>query len=847
MRVIVAIALLTTAINLIPIYFPHGIFEMSPAEDALLNLVNSEDYIRLIEFSLVIVVPMLIDALSYPLHHDTYFLAERIVLIIACPIPCCLLYWVRGSVSTGIALGCLFAIQCIWISGSLVNALLQAKHFAVRYLWVQATFALFCVGHLIPLFALPASAGFGFMVFCNIAYVAAYLLLSFGLVEYAAKLWSHYAEKHFVRHTEFLPLFCLVMLWCYHSTYFIAYIYWKLPALDSNDINLECLTYLIVISSLVCSICTILPGKIARTHATEVQHDLEMKKSFVRYIGHEIRTPLNVASIGLDLLSTSLSLNRPIVDIDNSPSEWNFQRHKDHGSIRENSLVQPTTNLIPVTTVMSHSSVGKTDIDDNMSDDVNHILDEVRKAIVLGTGVLNDLLLYDRLDSSKLALDKCMINVADLVSSAIDIFVFQAAAMNITFTVELGDDLPRLFGDEHKLRHVVSNLASNAVKFTRSGGAIVVSLRRCSKSDNNEASTDCILFQCRDNGIGIAKENLPKVFKSIIQFDANVNQAGKGTGLGLFITKGLVESHGGSVAVHSDGLGTGCTFSVILPLDSSFKRKQNSGLVGFKLIRQYLYGAFRMCLRTPVLYGDAKVGPVIVEHVAHDESFDRMEAGTANRLDNDADNKMDDAFAISAKSNAGADHSDRDDKSVTKVSTRREKRETMSLTDLRTQKWLTGHCALIVDDSVSNIKMLKLLLNRIGCSCVSATDGVHAVTAMKEYMNSLAESSKGSSHDSSNAVSNFDEGRTASSRRIPKKIDFVLMDNYMPNMTGTDACKEIRLLGYRGPILGLTGHALNDDVTAFKEAGANHVLSKPLDLASLYADLKELLALSYVR
>jgi CheY-like chemotaxis protein len=131
--------------------------------------------------------------------------------------------------------------------------------------------------------------------------------------------------------------------------------------------------------------------------------------------------------------------------------------------------------------------------------------------------------------------------------------------------------------------------------------------------------------------------------------------------------------------------------------------------------------------------------------------------------------------------------------------------------------WLTGLTALLVDDSGSSIKMLSMLLKKLGCKCLTAPDGTDAVAMINKIL------------------SNPHEGGTAT------VIDFILMDNYMVNMNGPEACRLMRAAGFTSPIIGLTGHALTEDVAVFKAAGANDVLSKPLDISAMQVLLKQLL------
>jgi signal transduction histidine kinase len=201
---------------------------------------------------------------------------------------------------------------------------------------------------------------------------------------------------------------------------------------------------------------------------------------------------------------------------------------------------------------------------DTMKQDRDTVLQEVRNAIALSTNILNDLLSYEKLDSNNMTVESTYLDIHHLMTSSLSMFAMQAESKHIRFTVQVDRDLPLLYGDEYKLRQVLCNLASNAMKFTPVNGSVAVRVKKDSRKPQQY-----LMIEFQDNGVGIAKKNLPKVFKKIIQFDANQNQGGAGSGLGLFITRGLVELHGGSVSVHSDGLGSGCLFKVRLPFDRS--------------------------------------------------------------------------------------------------------------------------------------------------------------------------------------------------------------------------------------------------------------------------------------
>jgi PAS domain S-box-containing protein len=127
-----------------------------------------------------------------------------------------------------------------------------------------------------------------------------------------------------------------------------------------------------------------------------------------------------------------------------------------------------------------------------------------------------------------------------------------------TVEVSLPEDLPRLSIDEEKMKRAFSNLLSNACKFTSKDGNIKVTAEK--KGEN-------VLFRIIDDGIGLAPENLNKVFEKFFRVDTSTVRKTGGLGLGLAITQEIIEAHGGKIWAESDGLGKGSRFCFTLPIN----------------------------------------------------------------------------------------------------------------------------------------------------------------------------------------------------------------------------------------------------------------------------------------
>jgi len=177
--------------------------------------------------------------------------------------------------------------------------------------------------------------------------------------------------------------------------------------------------------------------------------------------------------------------------------------------------------------------------------------------------LIEDLMDVARIISGKLVLEVEEVNAEELVSSSLETVKPSAAEKSISLDLQIDENAKaaNISGDPNRLRQIVLNLLTNAVKFTPEGGRIDVSL---------EQKDEKVIIKIKDNGVGISEEFLPFVFERFRQDAANLKQSG-GLGLGLAIVRQLTELHGGSVSVESDGQNKGATFTIILPLASEAK------------------------------------------------------------------------------------------------------------------------------------------------------------------------------------------------------------------------------------------------------------------------------------
>ena len=173
--------------------------------------------------------------------------------------------------------------------------------------------------------------------------------------------------------------------------------------------------------------------------------------------------------------------------------------------------------------------------------------------------VINDVLDFSKVEAGRLDLEVAPFHLHRSLEESIGLFRAMAAEKGLRLGCDLSPELPvYVAGDDTRLRQVILNLISNALKFTSSGEVVL----SAGVELQNETSC-CIAIEVRDTGIGIAPDQLPRLFSSFNQADASISRRYGGTGLGLAISKRLVELMGGTIAVESKpGEGTRFRFTV---------------------------------------------------------------------------------------------------------------------------------------------------------------------------------------------------------------------------------------------------------------------------------------------
>ena len=171
--------------------------------------------------------------------------------------------------------------------------------------------------------------------------------------------------------------------------------------------------------------------------------------------------------------------------------------------------------------------------------------------------LINDILDLTKIEAGNLELELSEVRLPELLSRSLTILKEKALKHNIRLSYEEDDTPVSIIADERKLKQIIYNLLANAVKFTPDGGEVHI---------RSKFEEGFVRVSVEDSGIGIKKEDIERIFDPFEQADSSLSRRFQGSGLGLSLTRSLVELHGGRIWVESHGEGKGSTFSFLIPL-----------------------------------------------------------------------------------------------------------------------------------------------------------------------------------------------------------------------------------------------------------------------------------------
>lgn len=279
-------------------------------------------------------------------------------------------------------------------------------------------------------------------------------------------------------------------------------------------------------------------------YITRIRSEEELKN-----LSHELERKVQERTEALNIANQQLK-NEAI------EKEILYEQARTANRLKDEFLATISHELrTPMNVILGHSELLH---EENLSaNDQKKSIEAIYRNTKAQVHIVSDILDVSKFITGKVQMNMEVVDLAEIIPLAVESISQAASAKDIEITDSISTDVGLITGDPTRLQQVLWNLLSNAVKFTARHGKIHISLT---------AAESNVVITVKDNGKGIDPAFLPYVFERFRQEDSATTRKFGGLGLGLAITKNIVESHGGSIQVFSEGKGLGSTFSVILPL-----------------------------------------------------------------------------------------------------------------------------------------------------------------------------------------------------------------------------------------------------------------------------------------
>ena len=444
--------------------------------------------------------------------------------------------------------------------------------------------------------------------------------------------------------------------------------------------------------------------------------------------------------------------------------------------------------------------------------------------------LINDILDMSKIESNEVKLSAEPVGLAEQIAQVDSIIRAQANERAHTFRIVThGIEHEYLLCDGVRLRQVLLNLLSNAVKYTPNGGVITLD---CTELLCRTPGYAKFSFVVTDNGCGMPENFIQHIFEPFTRAESSLTNKVQGTGLGMAITKNIVELMNGEISVKS-ALGKGSRFEVVLTLQINESMRCEFGAKCLLLVsadetltnnvRVYLKGSGARFLAAPaaeqafeLLAGEA-ADVVLLDGSLCGENM----AGTAARLRALAHNAVQifcvdylrgDSLLGPAAQN-GVDGFISRPFFCSNLCAAVERACSKTVSNARSASALKGKRFLCAEDNQLNAEILESILALYGAECTIYPDGAALVRAFADVR--------------------------------PGRYDAILMDVQMPKMNGLEAARAIRSgenpLGKTIPIVAMTANAFSEDVRRSLDAGMDAHISKPIDVAQLEKTIRGLL------
>jgi signal transduction histidine kinase len=225
-------------------------------------------------------------------------------------------------------------------------------------------------------------------------------------------------------------------------------------------------------------------------------------------------------------------------------------------------LKNPMTSIKGYTELLAAGAVGP------INEMQGNFLTTIKSNVERMSTLVSDLNDNSKIEAGKLHLEFKAVNVSDIVDEVIRSTRRQLEEKKQTIQVQLPADLPRVWADPTRTAQVLTNLVSNAHKYTPAEGEIVIGARRSANEWDAEGASEVVHVWVKDNGIGISPEDQAKIFQKFFRSEDSKAREAPGTGLGLNITRSLTEMQGGKIWFESE-FRAGTTFHITIPVSES--------------------------------------------------------------------------------------------------------------------------------------------------------------------------------------------------------------------------------------------------------------------------------------
>jgi PAS domain S-box-containing protein len=243
----------------------------------------------------------------------------------------------------------------------------------------------------------------------------------------------------------------------------------------------------------------------------------------------------------------------------------------------------PMNHIIGFTELLASKHYGE------LNEEQVEYLNDVLKSSHHLLSLINNVLAFSKLEARKLTLQLAEVNIRLVLEKILAPYRKSALQSGLKLSIDTDNMPATITADEEKLEQVIDNLLSNAIKFSPDGGTVFIGARQVERarraglrwndpvdfhiiddqadsgSDSSLQHMTCFEFTVADTGLGISHENQTRIFEPFEQLDASSSKKYQGTGLGLALTKSLVELHGGKIWVESEGERKGSRFTFVIP------------------------------------------------------------------------------------------------------------------------------------------------------------------------------------------------------------------------------------------------------------------------------------------